>query len=620
MGSSFLRNRILSNALEQGSKLASDLVNYLSFQPSADLSERIRDFFGLQGQGLMQLAENDELVDWRLRILLLKGIRLLGSPKNHDGGDAWYGLSALDCHEGKDQPVRSLFLLGKNGSGKSTLFNAAEWLLCKKIGEAEYRGYDDLDKFLANAHEGAKIRYRHAKGEYTYGYGQNTAELNANLSSFFLSENSLQRLSKSIGKDDNWFGFFCECLNIRDLFDFSEGGKLYEEIMSALESEQDEKEQTSADILKNLQKEITALSRRSADLNLNEMLNQKLAELKEIYDEWCAEEFTPSDINQELSRVKVPNLSNHPLIAQRWKGATTRIKNAYAQKKTPAAQTAGSVFRSAEQADGTLPAVAEMRTALKRLISDIEAVVNAMWKDAELLKLSDDIADYIKAKAKEGIVAARNQEKAEELKKGLEDLREKLSGHIRREVKNLADDLLKEMVADVFGKTFLEKEEELVLDTTDIDSGRISIKVNEIHVSKYFNTFRFRLFFIALQTAICLKMMKTGNFLFPIFIDDIFYANDYRNKHELYKFFEVVFSTAGEQLGRDKLQVIFFSHDEQFMTALHSSMNKKRLEKALFGRILKPAEAETLARCEMKTPDGQETFINLYLRMYENAL
>lgn len=79
--------------------------------------------------------------------------------------------------------------------------------------------------------------------------------------------------------------------------------------------------------------------------------------------------------------------------------------------------------------------------------------------------------------------------------------------------------------------------------------------------------------------------MKQSKFLFPFVFDDIFYANDYKNKTLLYRFFEVLSQGAKTFLGNEScLQLIFFTHDEQFMNTLF--LKKAPFASATMARLL----------------------------------
>ena len=142
--------------------------------------------------------------------------------------------------------------------------------------------------------------------------------------------------------------------------------------------------------------------------------------------------------------------------------------------------------------------------------------------------------------------------------------------------------------------------------------------VNGVPANRYFNTFRFRLLFIVLQTSLCLRLMKFTKVSFPIFFDDIFYANDYNNKQELVKFFRVL-SEQSEDISKDGIpfQYLFFSHDEQLVYALSNDKDTKKIADK-YCRIL---DVNTINIAEsihdQDTYEGQTIlFKNVYVQIF----
>ena len=176
------------------------------------------------------------------------------------------------------------------------------------------------------------------------------------------------------------------------------------------------------------------------------------------------------------------------------------------------------------------------------------------------------------------------------------------------DLKHLIESNLKEGI-------FMSSKEKLDMKIDELDSHRIQIDVNGIPVHKYFNTFRYRLFCLSLQVAINLKMMKAYNFNFPLVFDDVFYANDYKNKRQLGNFFEVLYAQASSILGADKeLQVLFLTHDEQLISTLQRKFNSFH-----YGRMLNPDECKA---CYSQVTDidkeKSRKYYNLYFPIYEN--
>ena len=84
--------------------------------------------------------------------------------------------------------------------------------------------------------------------------------------------------------------------------------------------------------------------------------------------------------------------------------------------------------------------------------------------------------------------------------------------------------------------------------------------------------------------------MKRERFSFPMVLDDIFYANDYKNKRQLFKFFNLLEQSAIKMLGNQPFQIIFFTHDEQLVSTLNRKNKNDELCIWKFARIIEYEE------------------------------
>lgn len=159
----------------------------------------------------------------------------------------------------------------------------------------------------------------------------------------------------------------------------------------------------------------------------------------------------------------------------------------------------------------------------------------------------------------------------------------------------------------------------------ETEEGNFSAKPQE-----YLNTFRFKLYCVALKIALALSKMKERRISAPIVIDDIFNASDFENTLKLEQFVYTIFKTYDEVL-QDKLplQLILLTHDEMVQGAFRRGI-KLRLEETtgsvqlfnndtyrdhfLCGRLFDKEDwAEYIKGLkDTKDFDAQE-FINLYL-------
>ena len=168
----------------------------------------------------------------------------------------------------------------------------------------------------------------------------------------------------------------------------------------------------------------------------------------------------------------------------------------------------------------------------------------------------------------------------------------------------------------MFNDTFLLERENFEFDISDIEHEKITITVNKVPVHKYFNTFRYRLFYLTMQAAINLVKMRREHFTFPMVLDDIFYANDYKNKRQLFKFFNILEQQADKMLEGHPLQVIFFTHDEQLVSTLNRK--KKTSDTCLwsFARIIEYEDFKNITPISGVNGDSKEKTFKLYVKIY----
>lgn len=85
----------------------------------------------------------------------------------------------------------------------------------------------------------------------------------------------------------------------------------------------------------------------------------------------------------------------------------------------------------------------------------------------------------------------------------------------------------------------------------------------EVHSpSKYFNTFRFRLFCTMVSISVVVAARKSSGINLPLVLDDVFYASDYQSKTTFKQFILTVINIFRKFNNEMPLQLILFTHDE----------------------------------------------------------
>lgn len=231
-----------------------------------------------------------------------------------------------------------------------------------------------------------------------------------------------------------------------------------------------------------------------------------------------------------------------------------------------------------------------------------ESVVNAA---EELMRVRKDIVHNV---LEEDIKNSIEQ---------LKSLKENIAKGVLHYVEDIVDDEFKGIVDLLFDRYAITDGEKPEIH--DIEGKVMQITSNGVSVVKYFNTFRFRMFFLIMQTACCLKLMKKYKVLFPIFMDDIFYANDYHNKAQLKGFFEVVLKYVADNFSdNSRPQLIFFSHDEQIILSLYQT-KKSEGGNIKFGKVLSVSDLSQIesTKQDIKQEKGRIQYRNIYIEIFK---
>ena len=582
--------KLLKDALQENKEFPLRLLDVLKILPdSANLIDRVVELF--KYSFVIKLHDTQtQIRDYRFKYLFLSNYRKF-SPLT--GDVHYYGLPFCS----KEGDIHSLFLLGDNGSGKSSLFNSMEYVMTGKIGEASYRNIQDLTWYVNRTWgKDPEIRLQTQTGEFALSDAKSFFEdTGLNVERFFFSENSIYELSRCMVRIDvntqviDWVPFFCYALGINDIMDFVLGSGLYAEIKQKLEQlktvmpenlESEEKEieelilDSSLTLSNSARDEVISLDAKLK--NYLEDMNGKESLLKIVEE---LQEQLPQDITYIDSINRFRNQLD--VFKQNLQKQEAEVEHAEEPFKKKAKKTVVGSDINIEITQETIRAeVVNLSKSLERTLK---------YNTSHTLPLKEIFAkvqDYFPKKQildskQDGIVI-------DDLIRQLEQVHDALKSSLSALLQEYLDADFKQLIEDTL-KPFIEDTESLKIEK--VESGAvlsdfgIQISVNDVSVNKYFNTFRFRLFSLCLLSAFNFKAMKQGKFLFPFVFDDIFYANDYKNKTLLYRFFEVLSQGAKTFLGNENcLQLIFFTHDEQFMNTLF--LKKAPFASATMARLL----------------------------------
>lgn len=586
------KQQLFRNALKDNAIFASQLSDALRILPDTNqLCDSITAFFYCpREEDTPPVDENvaESINDYRFGQLLLNNYRKFSKPSRH--GINYFGLP----FQNNNGDLSNIFLLGDNGSGKSSLFNSMEFLFTGAIGEASYRGIKNLDWYIGRTiGENPEIKVITTKETFAFSNPQSFQQKTGiDVGRFFFSENSIYELSKhmahgEVGEMFDWTPFFCYALGLSDIMNFVQGKGMYQEIVDKLNL----LDSLISDDLDKHKKEIESLIRDSSILltnsakdeltELENKLNTRLSLFTE--DENLLDtiaqliDILPTDIKYVYSINQFKNQLS--LFQQSLQGITS-------EKKEAAEGGKAKKEKSSEQVTIDEASIREsVRQEIISLVNSIEKMLsnnNALPIDEILAKTS------IYLKNKKVLESSSPIKKPQLLKSQMEQVRVEVSKGLQSFLKEYIDENFLDLIKETLNP-FIEKNLE-VLKVQPLTKGvvfpdyGIEMSVDDIPVNKYFNTFR--LFCLCVIVAFDFKAMKSGKFIFPLVFDDIFYANDYKNKSHLHSFFDVLTQGAEKFLGdKNKLQIIFFTHDEQFMNTLFSQKDSP-FDNAIMARLL----------------------------------
>lgn len=574
--------------------------------------------------------------DYTFKSLLVQNFRKYGKPSKGE----YFSLSFDDVPPDRLQ-AKSLFhvFLGDNGSGKSSLFDSMEFVSTGKISEATYR---KINQKWFSFHQGVdnhSIIIKTSQCEIKTD-SEEFKNKNIDVSRFFFSENSIMESSDfqhDIGANmlhdstKNWYDFFLYALGLdKEFVDFiseNSESKLFDKTINALSYLRDILSEDDAFEQKTLQELLIDKATLLSDDNKQGLI-QFREKLEGTLVEWQQHLSDDENLNNIIEKVGIPpelerSVNSVAALADYEK----QLNDIKAKIQTLSEGNNGGflvkqtfLFANQGNEEESNRLIEDLRTKIFNLVTGFTSRLNVLLNDAHF-DLTDVIKKYADIKARkfaqsQPFIDYVSSESIDQLVEQLKDIRRKVRNEINVVVKEVVNEDFCQLLKDMFNDTFLLERENFEFDISDIEHEKISITVNKVPVHKYFNTFRYRLFYLTIQAAINLVKMGREHFTFPMVLDDIFYANDYKNKRQLFKFFNILEQQADKKLEGHPLQVIFFTHDEQLVSTLNRK--KKTSDTCLwsFARIIEYEDFKNITPISGVNGDSKEKTFKLYVKIY----
>lgn len=620
--------QILQSALE-----LSDDENALS---KTDKSI-VLGFFNQLDSFQLDVGQTVGFQDYTFKSLLVQNFRKYGKPSKGE----YFSLSFDDVPPGRQQ-AKSLFhvFLGDNGSGKSSLFDSMEFVSTGKISEATYRKINQKWFSFHQGFDNHSIIIKTSQCEIRSD-SDNFKNKNIDVSRFFFSENSIMESSDfqhDIGANmlqdstKNWYDFFLYAFGLdRDFVDFiseNSESKFFDKTINALSllknilSGDDEVDQNALRELLIDKATLLSVDNRRRLIQFREKLEGTLIG-------WQQHLSDDDNLNNLIEKVGIPQELKESVYSVAALADYEKQLNDIKARITTLSEgnnggfLAKQTFLFVDQRNGedSNRTIEDLKTRIFNLVTGFKNRLNVLLSDTHF-DLTDVIKKYAVIKARkfaqsQPFIDNISSESIDQLLEQLKDLRRNIRDEINVVVKEVVNEDFCQLLKDMFTDTFLLERENFEFDISDIEHEKITITVNKVPVHKYFNTFRYRLFYLTMQAAINLVKMRREHFTFPMVLDDIFYANDYKNKRQLFKFFNILEQQADKMLEGHPLQVIFFTHDEQLVSTLNRK--KKTIDTCLwsFARIIEYEDFKNITPISGVNDDSREKTFKLYVKIYE---
>lgn len=517
---------------------------------SNPLAVRISDLNNADGNVVSSFFD---LRDYRIRNLIFNDFRTYPSSK-----ELSYGVS-FD----KDKVPSSLFLIGRNGSGKSTIFSALEMIYYGQSSNAIEKKRDDVNSYL------------------TYGFGKSK-------------------------KDDGLTGWQLKC-------------KFAEDTEYRIIDKDNVKELVPPSFLcSELEVEQSRKSSKLSEWILKQLGYGKLLEIKEAIEKLrkinneqakllsSNQLFTTEDL-KELVNAILNNIIDDSLKGELWlysKEKNIKVNSKYRlfpslwQKLSPIDMSEGAIIntkiKEGEEENVIKKHIAKLYSKLDSIIEKTPG--SNSWG-------YDDVKNLIQE------IESDNGLNVDTSAEELENNRILLDG-----MSNVIEDFSNELVSDFILQNSSDIEEIMRMFSSHhemykfINKEKGNIQNLEMQISvenergfttsplEYFNTFRYRLYFVTLKLALSFKWMENTGIAAPVVIDDVFNASDFDNSVKLESYIYLVkkiyHHTCIEKGFRKPLQLIILTHDDMVYNSVkngfssyHIGDNKNMMSEKYFPTV-----------------------------------
>lgn len=130
---------------------------------------------------------------------------------------------------------------------------------------------------------------------------------------------------------------------------------------------------------------------------------------------------------------------------------------------------------------------------------------------------------------------------------------------------------------------------------SEIITAKLKLKDQEIPaqpVSKYLNTFYYRLFSTMVSISIAIASRLNTKVNLPLVMDDVFYASDFENRTSIERFLRYIFNTFKTYTPDLPLQLILFTHDQLIFESAIKIVKEFEKDEIAFAKLFSHSDAQ----------------------------
>lgn len=473
--------------------------------------------------------------------------------------------------ENNNQPC-STFLVGRNSTGKSTIFDAIEYYYTKIVSNAKMKNIpeDKVHEYL------------------TYGFGKITSPKN-------ISTEDVHLKVKTMGENGNYWlnqlnpscvpAMFCSEYDIFKVGELEEKGLetfVFEQLgYSDLLTIQNRLELIAQEIIEETNRLELSDSPQNDNVEKNVFLEpQDVEEVTRVFIRvyvkknvrgcimsQCESFKNSSSIIEEINKPQFNSeniLESEKLFKEKWE---------ILQKNLPTTDSLSLDSDIQNQAERL-----SLMYDLLYMTLNCDKVTDAFIL---FTKRQNEAQDFVKR-----LVFSTQEEREESIGRNkiliptlrviidnLNSIRHEITNSFVEQYGSFIEGCLKYFSEDK--ETFkLNNDIKIVINVSDEKEGNFTSMP-----AWYLNSFRYKLYAVALKLSLAFWYMQKNKCIFPIAIDDVFNANDFDNSIHLQQFVHSIYDVYHDKVCRSiPLQLIMLTHDEIILNAFSKGYNVKEIK------------------------------------------